>query len=88
MQDAGEKTTYTYVFTGVMPALILVTLTVTGNSVAVEKTAEGIVSETAHATLASAAAQARSSLVDPMAAWKSLRPPGKRKEALLLPIVI
>jgi hypothetical protein len=75
MLDAGEDTAYTYVFAGVVPALAIVTLAVAGDGVAVREAPEGIVSEAAHAALAPAAAQARSSLVDPMAAWGELATP-------------
>jgi hypothetical protein len=68
MLDAGKDIANIYVFTGVMPALTLITFTVIGNNMAIRKAPERIVSETAHITLISAAAQARSSLVDPMAA--------------------
>ena len=47
-----------------IPALILVILAVIGNSIAVGKAAEEIVSETAHVTLILAAAQARNSFID------------------------
>jgi hypothetical protein len=68
MLDAEKDTAYTYVFAGVIPALISVTLTIIGNNITVRKAAEGIVSETAHITLALAAAQARNSLIDLMTA--------------------
>ena len=68
MLDAGEDAAYTYVFAGVVPALALVTLAVAGNGMTVREALEGIVSETAHAALILAAAQARSSLVDLIAA--------------------
>jgi hypothetical protein len=68
MLNAREDIAYTYVFAGVIPALISVILTVTDNSVAIRKAPERIVSETTYTALVLAAAQARSSLIDFMAA--------------------
>jgi hypothetical protein len=68
MLDAKKDTAYIYVFAGVIPALIIVTFAVTGNSIIIKKTPEKIVSETAHTTLILAATQARSSLIDLIAA--------------------
>jgi hypothetical protein len=56
MLDAGEDIAYIYVFAGVIPALAIVTLTVTGNNMIIRKAPERIVSETAHAALIPAAA--------------------------------
>jgi hypothetical protein len=60
MLDAGENITYTYVFTGMIPALISVIFTIIGNNMAISETPERIVSETA---------QARNSLIDSIAVW-------------------
>jgi hypothetical protein len=67
MLNAGEDTANIYVFAGVMPALTPVIFAVTGNNIIIKKVPEEIVSETTHATLALAATQARSSLVNPIA---------------------
>lgn len=75
MLHAGEDAAYTYVFAGVVPALAIVTSAVAGDGVAVREPPKGIVSEAAYAALAPALAQARSSLVDPMAAWGELATP-------------
>jgi hypothetical protein len=84
MLDAREDTTYIYVFAGVIPALTPIIFTVAGNGMIVREIPEGIVSETAHITLVLAAAQARSSLVDFMAAWKKLATPrGGRKNIII-----
>jgi len=80
MLDVKEDTANIYVFAGVIPAFIPVTLAVTGNNITVKKAPEGIVSETAHITLVLAAAQARSSFIDPMTVWKKLTTfKGKKK---------
>jgi hypothetical protein len=68
MLNAKEDTANTYVFINVIPALIPIIFTVTGNSMAVREAPERIISETTHITLISAAAQARNSFVDPIAA--------------------
>jgi hypothetical protein len=56
----------------VIPALALITPTVTGNDMAVREIPERIVSKTTHAALTLAAAQARNSLIDFMAVWGKL----------------
>ena len=68
MLNARKDAAYTYVFTGVIPALTPITPTVIDNNVIIKKAPEKIVTETAYITLALAAAQARNSLVDLIAA--------------------
>jgi hypothetical protein len=72
MLHAEEDAAYTYVFAGMIPALAIVTSAVADNGVAVRKPPKGIVSKTAYAALVLILAQARSSLVDLMAAWGEL----------------
>jgi hypothetical protein len=72
MLDAREDTAYIYIFTGVIPALTIVTLTVADNNITVRKAPERIVSETAHAALTLAAAQARNNFIDLITAWEEL----------------
>jgi hypothetical protein len=67
MLNAKKDIANTYVFTGVIPALTPVTLTVAGNSMIVRELPEKIVTKTAHTALTPAAAQARNSLIDPIA---------------------
>jgi hypothetical protein len=64
MLNVREDATNTYVFTGVIPALASVIFTVAGNSIVIKEISKKIVTEAAHITLISAAAQARSSLID------------------------
>jgi hypothetical protein len=67
MLHAGEDAAYIYVFTKIMPALAIIISAVVDNNVAIKKPLKGIVSETAYITLAPAVAQARNSLIDPIA---------------------
>jgi hypothetical protein len=67
MLHAGKDVAYTYVFTGIIPALIIVIFAVTGNGVTVREPSKGIVSEAAYAALALILTQARNSLIDLMA---------------------
>jgi hypothetical protein len=68
MLDARENAAYTYVFVRMVFALVSVILAVVGNGVAIEEIPKEIISETAYISLALAAAQAKNSLVDFMAA--------------------
>jgi hypothetical protein len=56
MLNAREDITYIYVFIGVIPALALITLTVTDNNIIIKETPERIVSETCHNLLGCIAA--------------------------------
>jgi hypothetical protein len=67
MLHAKENATYTYVFIKIVPAFTIIISTVIGNNVAIGKPPKKIVSKTAYIALALTAAQARSSLIDPMA---------------------
>jgi hypothetical protein len=68
MLNVRKDATNIYVFTGIMPALILVILTVVGNNMAISEAPERIVSEAAYTVLILVAAQARSSFIDFIAA--------------------
>jgi hypothetical protein len=56
MLYAKEDAAYIYVFAEIMPALILIIFTITGNGIIIGKPPKEIVSETAYATLILAAA--------------------------------
>jgi hypothetical protein len=51
MLNARKDITNIYVFTGVIPALTLITFTVTGNNMTVREIPERIVLKAAHAAL-------------------------------------
>jgi hypothetical protein len=68
MLHAEKDAAYTYVFAGIIPALTIVTSAITGNNVIVREPPKGIVSKTAYIALILAVAQARSSLIDLIAA--------------------
>jgi hypothetical protein len=66
-----------------VPALIIIISAVAGNNVVIRKPPKGIVSETAYTALALTVTQARNSLINPMAVWKKLATPRKKKKSFI-----
>jgi hypothetical protein len=83
MLHAGKDITYIYVFTGVIPAFVIVIFAVTDNNIVIRKSPKGIVSETAYTALVSILAQTRNSLIDLITVWKKLATLKKRKKSFI-----